>query len=242
MPQLPAPVDEALLAPLDDRADDCADGVPPVVRPRLGAVLRRVSVSLLVACVVPAALFYTCFRLTDVWVAMAAALGWSYGAIAWRVVTRRRPSGLLYLTAAVMTVRTLVSVALDSTYLYFLQPIVTDAAIATLFLASLATARPVVARLAGDFYPLDDELALRPGVRRLFRRLTLLWGAIGAAKAAGTLWLLESQPLDTFVLVKTVTAPTLNGLTVAATIAAVVVVARREGLLERVVQPVPSGA
>lgn len=207
-------------------------------RPRLGAVIRRVSVSLLVACVVPAVLFYACFRLADVWVAMAVALGWSYGAIAWRACTRRRPSGLLYLTAAVMTVRTLVAVLLDSTYLYFLQPIVTDGVIAALFLLSLATARPVVARLAGDFYPLDDELSVRPGIRRLFWRLTLLWGALGAAKAAGTLWLLESQPLDTFVLVKTVTAPSLNGLAVAATIAAAVVVARREGLLGPAAHPV----
>lgn len=209
-------------------------------RPRLGAVVRRVGVNLLVACVVPAVLFYTCFRLGDVWVAMGAALAWSYGAIAWRACTGRRASGLLYLTAAVMTVRTGVSVAFDSTYLYFLQPIVTDGLVAALFLLSLATARPVVARLAGDFYPLDDDLALRPRIRRLFARLTLLWGALGAAKAAGTLWLLESRSLETFVLVKTVSMPTLNGLAVVATIGAAVLVARREGLLPGA--PLPTAA
>ena len=225
--------------PLLDAPPALAPPAPAPPRPRLGAVVRRLALNLLVACVVPATLFYLCFRLTDVWVAMLAALGWSFGAIAWRACTGRRPSGLLWLTAVVMTLRTIVSVVFDSTYLYFLQPIVTDALIAALFLGSLATARPVVARLAGDFYPLDDELSRRPGVRRLFQRLTLLWGSLAAAKAAGTFWLLESQPLDTFVLVKTVSLPTLNGLTVALTVAAAVLVARREGLLGRA-RPLPA--
>ncbi len=32
----------------------------------------------------------------------------------------------------------------------------------------------MVARLAGDFYPMDHELAMRPRVRRLFWHLTAL--------------------------------------------------------------------
>ena len=178
-----------------------------------------------------AVLFYVCFRLTDVWTAMFVALGWSYGAIAWRALTRRRTSGLLILTAAVMTGRTLIAVATDSTYLYFLQPIISDGLIALLFLLSMVTARPMVSRLAGDFYPMDHELALRPRLRRLFGGLTLMWGALGLGKAAFTLWLLRSQSLDTFVLVKSISLPTLNTLAVAATIGAAVIVARQEGLL-----------
>ena len=42
--------------------------------------------------------------------------GLVYGAIVWRAVTRRRPSGLLLLTAAVMTGRTLVALLTDSTF------------------------------------------------------------------------------------------------------------------------------
>ena len=203
----------------------------PTDRPSLRAVVRRLGVSLLVACAVPAAVFYACLRQEGVWVAIFAALAWSYGAIAWRALTRRRTSGLLILTAVVMTGRTLLSLATDSTYLYFLQPIISDGLIGATFLATLATARPMVARLAGDFYPMDEELHGRPRIRRLFRHLTLGWAMLCLGKATMTLWLLQSQPLETFVLVKAVTVLLLNALAIAATLGAAVLVARREGLL-----------
>lgn len=205
----------------------------PLARPHpsLGAVVRRVSLSLLVACAVPATLFYTCFRLDGVWTAIVVALGWSYGAIAWRALTGRRPSGLLLLTALLLTARTVIALAAGSTFLYFLQPIISDAVVATAFLASLATARPMVARLAGDFYPMDDELHLRPRIRRLFSTLTVLWAALCLTKAALTLWLLESTSLQTFVLVKSISALSINMLAAGATIGLAVLVARKEGLL-----------
>ena len=61
-------------------------------RPSLLAVIKRVSVSLLIAVIVPAVVFYGVFVLAGVWTAIIAALGWPYGAIAWRAVTGRRTS------------------------------------------------------------------------------------------------------------------------------------------------------
>jgi hypothetical protein len=215
---LPAPV----LDPTVDEPRHC---------PSLGAVVRRVGLSLLVACAIPAALFYVCFRVNGVWTAIFVALGWSYGAIAWRALTGRRTSGLLILTAVVMTGRTLIALLTDSTFLYFLQPIISDGVISVMFLLSLATARPMVARLAGDFYPMDHELSVRPRIRRLFWQLTLMWAALCLGKALMTLWLLQSQSLETFVLVKSVSVLSINAAAVAVTIGAAVLVARKEGLL-----------
>jgi hypothetical protein len=208
-------------------------------RPSLLDVVRRVGLSLLIACAIPAALFYTCFRVNGVWTAIFVALGWSYGAIAWRALTGRRASGLLFLTALVMTMRTAVALFTDSTFLYFLQPIITDGLFGAVFLLSLARARPMVARLAGDFYPMDEELAVRPRIQRLFWYLTLMWGLLCAGKATMTLWLLLSQSLETFVLVKSISILAINGVAVAATIALAVVVGRKEGLLDPVPEPVP---
>jgi hypothetical protein len=181
--------------------------------------------------VVPGALFYLCYSLAGVWVAILVALGWSYGALAFRALTRRRTSGLLVLTAALLTGRTVISLATGSTFLYFLQPVISDGVVGTTFLLSLATARPVVARLAGDFYPMDHEVAMRPRVRRLFWHLTMLWALLCLGKATMTLWLLQATSLDTLVLVKTISIPTINTLAALATITAAVAVARKEGLL-----------
>ena len=208
---------------------DLPTGAPH--RPTLLAVVRRVSLSLLIAVVVPAVVFYVVFVLAGVWTAIVAALGWSYGAIAWRALTGRRTSGLLILAAILLTGRTVLSALADSTWLYFLQPVISDGAVAVLFLLSLASARPMVARLAGDFYPMDHELAARPRIRLLFRRLTILWAVLGLAKATMTLWLLQSQSLEVFVLAKSISMLAINLLAASATIGLAALVARQEGLM-----------
>lgn len=208
-----------------------ASGAEEPHRPSLGAVVRRVSLSLLVAVVIPAVVFYAFFVLAGVWTAIAAALVWSYGAIAWRAATRRRTSGLLILAAILLTGRTALSAVADSTWLYFLQPVISDGFVAALFLLSLASTRPMVARLAGDFYPMDQELASRPRVRRLLWHLTFLWALLGFTKAGMTLWLLQSQSLETFVLVKSLAMLAINVAAAFATIGLAALVARKEGLM-----------
>jgi hypothetical protein len=203
----------------------------PTNRPSLMTVIRRVALSLLIAVVIPTVAFYGFFVVAGVWSAIVAALAWSYGAIAWRAVTGRRTSGLLILAAILLTGRTALSVLADSTWLYFLQPIISDGAVAVLFLLSLASARPMVARLAGDFYPMDHELAMRPRIRRLFWHLTALWAALGIAKASMTLWLLQSQSLETFLLVKSISMLTINVFAGFATVGLAALVARQEGLM-----------
>jgi hypothetical protein len=210
----------------------------------LTTIIRRVGLSLLIACVIPGTLFYVSFAVAGVWTAILGALGWSYGAIAFRALTGRRTSGLLVLTAIVMTGRTVITFATGSTFFYFLQPVISDGVVGTTFLLSLATTRPVVARLAGDFYPMDHQLSMRPRVRRLFWHLTMLWALLCLGKATMTFWLLQSTSLDTVVLVKSISVPTINTLAIGATITAAVIVARKEGLLgpgstERLI-PVPA--
>ncbi len=228
--QLSVPVPTAALLP------------PHPTRPRLRTVLRRVAQSLTVACVVPAALFFTSYQLFGVWTAIVVALGWSYGAIAWRAATGRRTSGLLVLTAIILTGKTVVAVVAHSTFFYFLQPIITDGVVAATFMLSLASARPVVARLAGDFYPMDAELSLRPRMRRLFWHLTAMWAVVCLAKAIAMFWALNSLSLDTFVLVKSISMPAANLLAVLLTISAAVLVGRQEGLIGVTAGPVPAHA
>jgi hypothetical protein len=198
--------------------------------PCLRSILNGIAVSLTVACLIPALLFYLTLLIAGVDTAVVVALVWSFGAVGWRRVTRRSPSGLLAITVVVMTVRSVAALASGNTFVYFLQPVVSDGVVASVFLLSLLTARPLVARLAADFYPMTLELAGRPGIRRLLWRLTLLWGVVCLAKGLVGFWLLESQSLMTFVLVKNITLISMTLLATVATIAASVLVARKEGL------------
>jgi hypothetical protein len=200
-------------------------------RPRLSAILRHLTISLVMSIAVPSLLFYLCFRLGSVWVALCAALVWCYGTMAWRVATRRPRSGLLWFTVIGLTVKTALTFATGNTFIYFVQPAVSDGLISLVFLLSLATARPVVARLAGDFYPMDHEVASRPRVQQLFWRLTLFWAVLCLIRGLSTVVLLESTSLVTFIAAKSAMSTGIAVIGAACTVVVAVRLARREGLI-----------
>ncbi len=207
-----------------------ADAPLPAV-PSLPAILRHVTVSLLVAVVIPATLFYVSLVTLGMTPAIIAAMAWTYAAIAVRYLAGKPVSGLLLIMATVLTIRSVFTLSTGNTFVYFLQPLVSDGTIALLFLASLATARPVVARVAADFYPMDVRLAMLPRVRRLFRRLTMMWGSVCLAKGLVGLWLLLSLSTEAFVLVKSISMIVMTALAVVVTIWGSAVVLRKERLL-----------
>jgi hypothetical protein len=183
--------------------------------------------------VIPAVLFTAALFVTNVSVAVVVSLFWFYGAMVWQHASKRRASALLGLMVLVKTIRTAFTLATGNTFVYFLQPIVVDAVVALVFLGSLATARPVIARVAADFYPMDDELAGRERIQRLFWYLTLGWGLMCLTKCVLGYWLLETQSLVDYVVIKNGTVLSLTALAVFATVCASVVVARKEGLFAR---------
>jgi len=199
--------------------------------PHLRAILTRVATSLATAVVVPAALFATTVVVFGVTTAMLTALVWMVGATLWRRATRRPVSVLLLLTLGMLTVKTCVALVTGNTFIYFVQPVFVDATVAAVFLASLWSARPIVARLAPDFYPMDAGLAARPGVQGLFRRLTLLWGLVILVKGGITLWLLETLSTVHFVVIKGSAIITLTLVAAGATVVWSVIVGRAEGVL-----------
>jgi hypothetical protein len=217
---------------------ESSDGSP--TRPQFAAIAKHLILSLLMANIIPGVLFYTCLRAANVWMALIAALVWCYGAVAWRVTTKRPASMLLVIAVVGLTAKTILAFASHSIFIYFLQPAINDGAIAALFLASLMTARPIVARLAADFYPMSSEVADRPRIQRLFWHLTLLWAVLGVIKCAGTLWLLESLPTVTFVAVKSIFILSVILVGTLVTVATAFRVAKDEGLLSTQQAAVPA--
>lgn len=205
----------------------------PVVSKRavVVAVARRGGPKLLEATVVPAVLFYRCLVWGGLGLAYFSAVAWLYGSLARRLALRRGVPPLLIVGVVGITVRTAVAVWSGSTFVYFAQPIVATVATGGVFLVSLIAGRPLIARLADDFWPITPEMAANPGVVSLFRGLTALWAGVSLATAALTFVLLVWLPVATFVVVKQVSGSAITVAAVAVTIVWSHRTACREGIV-----------
>jgi hypothetical protein len=184
--------------------------------PRLRELVRHAIPHVLEGTVVPLVLFLGALRFLGIWGAMVLGLGWTYVAIARRLLTRRGVPGVLLLGAVTITARTVVAIISGSVVVYFLQPTLGTALVATAFLLSVPLGRPLAARLAKDFCPIPDGVLANQHVRRFFLQITLLIAFAQLANAGITLWLLFSQSLATFLVVKTFVSWGFTGGAIAA--------------------------
>ncbi|MGH9274823.1 MAG: VC0807 family protein, partial [Acidimicrobiales bacterium] len=181
------------------------------------AVVRRSGPHLLEASLIPTALFYCFLVLVGLGAAFAAALLWTYAALGCRLVRRKPVPPLLVLGVVGITVRTTVAFASGSSFLYFAQPIAGSLIMACIFVLSVVIGRPMVERLALEFWPLTPEMLARPAVSHLLRGLTFLWAGVNLAIGATMLTLLLCLPLATFVAIKQLVSLAITGTGVALT-------------------------
>jgi intracellular septation protein A len=190
---------------------------PAVVAiPSLLQLGRRAIPQAVEAAIVPAILFLVFARLVSASAGIGAALGWAAAAIAWRLVTRRRVPGMMVLAVVTLLARSVLALAAGSTFLYFLQPTIGAFGLAAAFLVSVILNRPLARRFAGDFCALPREIVLDARVHHLFRRISVMWGAIGLLNAGVALWLLVTQTTLVYVVTKT-------ALSIAVTVVAVAI-------------------
>jgi intracellular septation protein A len=187
--------------------------------PSLMGAARHASSSLIEGALVPLGLFYGCLTVFGFRAAIVAALAWSLAVFALRLVRRQRPSAILVLGTVFLILRTAVSFASGSAFLYFVQPSAASILTALIFVGSAIVRRPIVERMARELCPLEPELFQRPAVRRFFVQISLLWAAVLLSNAAISIWLLVSTSLRDFVLERTAAS---YGLTAAAIVASAV--------------------
>jgi Protein of unknown function (DUF3159) len=194
-----------------------------------GSVVRRSGPHVLEASLIPTALFYVCLVMAGLGTAYAAALVWLYASVLLRLAKRRPIPPLLVLGVIGITVRTTVAVASGSSFFYFAQPIANSLVMTGVFLVSIVIGRPLIEKLALEFWPLTPEVLALPSVSRLLRGLTYLWAGVNLAIGATTMTLLVCLPLATYVAVKQIASLAITGTGIAITIDRSLRVARREG-------------
>jgi hypothetical protein len=177
--------------------------------PPIRELARRTAEHVLEATVVPMLLFYLILTMIGLRWALVAALGWSYAAIARRLLTRQRLPGLLVLAAVLFTARTAIALSTGSIFIYFLQPTLGTFLVAGLFLISVPMGRPLAERLAHDFCALPDSLIANVRVKKFFLRISLLWAFTYLINGGMTLYLLMSSSLGTYLILRHVVSFTL---------------------------------
>jgi hypothetical protein len=170
--------------------------------PDLRTIFKHAAPRLIEGTLVPVTLLLVTLRFFGAHGAMFAGLVWVYSAIGVRLVLRRSVPGILFLGAATLTARTVISLLSGSLVVYFLQPSLGTALVATAFLVSVPLNRPLAAKLASDFCPLPDDVHTNTHVRRFFRQISLLWAFAQACNASITIWLLLSQSVATFIVAR----------------------------------------
>jgi hypothetical protein len=200
-------------------------------RPVLLAVARRGLPGIIEASLIPAAIFLLTSSFLGASSAMLAVLLWGGACFLWRRHRGRTTPTLVAVTLCGLAVRTLVGVVSGSTFAYFVQPIATMIAIATVFVLSVVLGRPMVAHIAHDFCPIAPDVAKRPAVIELFAGLTVLWAAAQLLTAAATLTLLLSLNTTLFVVLKPVVTLGISAAAVAVTIWWALRTAHREELV-----------
>ncbi|MFT7598033.1 MAG: hypothetical protein ACI8TP_000954 [Acidimicrobiales bacterium] len=179
------------------------------------AVIRHSWLMVLEGKVIPLVVFVGALQLIGVTGGLLAALAWSLTAVLFRLATGRAVSGLLIIGTLGLAARTTLALATGSLVVYFLQPTLSTALVGIAFLVSIPMGRPLAARLAHDFCPFDDETADHPMLKLFFLRLSTLWAITSLLNAGLTLWLMLTQPITTFVVIKSFLGPSFTAATLA---------------------------
>jgi hypothetical protein len=196
------------------------------------AVAKRGGPFVLEATIIPGVLFYVSLLTAGLGVAYVVGLAWMYGCLARRLLIGKGVPGVLVLGVLGITIRTVLAVLSGSAFIYFVQPVIVALATGGGFVFSLLIGRPLIGRIAHDFWPVTPEMRANPRIISLFKGLTVLWAVTNIVTAVVTLTLLLWLPLPLFLVSKQVLG---MGITVTA-IATTIVWSHRTACREGVVK------
>ncbi|MFE3450749.1 VC0807 family protein [Nonomuraea sp. NPDC059194] len=188
---------------------------PPVVLPRLTAMVRQAVPRLLEAVVAPLAVFYAAFGLLGETGALVAVASWVYLGVAWRLVRRTRVPATMIVAAVAITARTVVALWTGNITFYLIQPEVGTICLSMVFLASVRLNKPMVQKLTLDYIHLPQAVLKHERMRKFFARITLLWGFVLLTNSTVSIWLAIHQTLGTYFLMRTSAVAAISGLAIA---------------------------
>jgi len=183
-----------------------------IVLPPVRTLLGRGAKTLVETTVVPLALFAVTRHMAGVGTAALVGLGWAVLLTARHIASTRKVPGIVLIALCLATARAAATVTTGSAFVYFLQPTLGTFLLAGVFAASVPLRRPLAAKLAEDFCALPPHVLKRPGLRRFFMRISLLWAIVQLINGSLSLALMFSGHIDTLVLAKSIATPMIVGV------------------------------
>ncbi|WP_214411468.1 VC0807 family protein [Sphaerisporangium fuscum] len=175
----------------------------PHVLPKISVLIRHAVPRVLEGMILPVAVFYAGLLVAGLNGGLVMAVGWVYGGVALRLVRRQAVPGTVLLAMLAITVRAALALVTGDVVLYFLQPTLGVFCASLAFLTTAAAPRPLIQRVTTDLVPLPDHLVHHPRMRRFFVHLSLLWGTVQFVNGSLSLWLLFSESIETYLIVRT---------------------------------------
>jgi hypothetical protein len=172
-------------------------------------IVRRAATTVLLASLLPTAVFYVSMSMFGLRVAVLTTVAWYYVGLLLKLVRHKPVLAAAVLGAGLLSIRAVIMFITGSAFLYFLQPVAGTVATATFLAVTALAGRPVMDRLAHEFCPFPAEVSVRLRKARFFSRLSLVWSITYFINAAGTVWLLTNSSLTGFILLKSALSPML---------------------------------
>ncbi|MEV6979801.1 VC0807 family protein [Sphaerisporangium sp. NPDC051017] len=193
---------------------------PQPVMPRLSVLVRHAAPRVLEGMILPVAVFYAGLLVAGMNGGLIMAVGWVYGGAVLRLVRRESVPGTVLLAMLAVTVRAALALVTGDVVIYFLQPTLGVFCASLAFLGTAAAPRPLIQRVTTDLVPLPEHLMHHPRMRRFFVHLSLLWGFVQMANGTLSLWLLFSESIETYLIVRTAAVAVLMVLAAGASLLA----------------------
>ena len=146
----------------------------------------------------------------DVGLLAGVATIWITAAI--RKIATGSVTGLLMISALVLTLQAVVAVATGNLWIFLLHFPLANLALCVLFTKTARGHSPIAARLAAEVIGLRCPVVHQQRMHRFFQNVTLLWGGVFLLLAVSLGALLGAVPLTTYIPVWAVTTITLIAL------------------------------
>lgn len=173
--------------------------------------VREGVAGLVLGSLLPVGLFYLVYRNFGFVAAVVAVLGWSTGVFVFHLRRTGAHDVFSATTFGFACVKALAGVVSGNPLVYLAWPSLENLIYGTAFFGSALAGRPLLALYAQRLYPIPDEVRTSPAFRRAFLIASAAWLVGHGCRAILRLWLLQTLPLEVYLVADTVAGWPING-------------------------------